>query len=1184
VSSTGGTAEAFTVGQCKLLERIAAGAPLPDVLAELVLLIEARADDMLCSVLLFDAQQQTLHHGAAPNLPPEYVRAIDGSSIGPTAGSCGAAAYFRQRVTVEDIATHPFWAEYRALALPHALRACWSTPIVSAQREVLGTFAMYYRVPRGPSADELEWVMTATHLAALAIVSDRTARSLQRSEARALQLARLHAVSSSVNEAIVRLREPGQLCEVACRIAVDKGLAQLAWVGRYDEVADRIRPIARFGRDDGYLDGLVLALDDPTIALGPAAKALRTAAASVSNDIAADPDFHWKDAALQRGLRACAAFPMELGERMRGVLVIYGDQPGFFQSEEEHVLGALAKEISFAVQMADSELDRRTLTAALGDRVKELTLLHRVARELKRNHAIGQDLLEAVVALIPSGWRFPVICAARIRWAGMEARSHSFVETPICLHGEFSAGDQSGAIDVIYLESGTAASESPFLPEERELLRSLCDMLGAHFGHFFAQRALEERERRLQLFNELGEAMRGVVDPEQVLPVALRMLGACLRVAGCAYGEVIDDDRIDIKHDYTDGVLSLAGQHKLADFGPQLTAEFRRGDHPVVVSDADALPTAERVGLAALGIKSFVCCSLRRQGQLRAMMAVSHSSPRAWSDHDISIIQEFVERCWVTIERRAAEAKLRESEALLRIAGKAARLGGWSLELPERRLRWSDEICAMHELPAGTTLGVEEAIEFYAAEHRPALESSLRACMTDGTPYDLELLLRTATGRQLWVRAIGHAERDAAGTIVRIHGALQDIADRRALEEQLRRAQKMEAVGLLAGGIAHDFNNLLSVIVGYAALDLELLEPESPLRGDLSEVLKAADRASELTRQLLAFSRQQVLLPRVLDVNQVVVELERMLRRTLGDDVQLTLQQAPELGAVRADRGQLEQVIVNLAVNARDAMPAGGTLTIETANVELGTGNDGAFPDAAPGAYTLIAVSDSGHGMDEATRARVFDPFFTTKDLGKGTGLGLSTVWGIVTQSGGHVAVQSAPGAGTTFRVYLPRIDNATSDLAEPETRFAPGRTARGPTAAAGLDGSETVLVVEDEEQVRTLVRTTLRRHGYTVLEAQNGGEAFLICEQHRARIDLLLTDVMMPRMNGPELAERLLAMRPELRVLFTSGYAENWFKQRAELDSEVAFLPKPFTPDALLLKVREALGADRTESRLTTA
>jgi len=1182
----GVTTEAFTVGQCDLLERIAAGAPLPEVLVKLVLLIEGQASDMLCSVLLFDAEHQTLHHGAAPHLPPEYVRAIDGSAIGPTEGSCGAAAYYRQPVTVEDIATHPFWVRYREFALPHGLRACWSTPIVSAQREVLGTFAMYYREPRGPTAHELEWVATGTHLAALAIVHDRTAHSLRRSEARAQQLTRLYAVSSSVNEAIVRLREPGQLCEVACRIAVDKGLAPLAWVGTYDEVSDRIRPIARFGRHQGYLDGLVLALNDPDIALGPAAKALLTTAVSISNDIAGDPDFHCKQAALECGLRACAAFPLQLDDRVRGVLVIYGDQPGFFQAEEEHVLSALANDISFAVQMAGNELDRRTLAAALGERVKELTLLHRVSRVLRRERGIGRELLEAVVALIPSGWRFPVTCAARIRWAGEEACSRSFVETPICLHAEFTAGDQPGAIDVVYLEPIGASTESPFLPEERELLRSLCDMLAAHFGHSLAQRALEERERRLRLFNELGEALRGVVAPEQVLPVALRLLGAYLRVSRCAYVDVIDSDHCTIPYDYTDGVPSIAGPYQLSDFGPQLIAEFRRGGGPVIVHDIDVdLAEPERAGLAVFGVKSFVCCSLLRQGQLRALMAVSHVSPRAWSDNDISIIEEFVERCWVTIERLIAEAKLRESEALLRIAGRAARLGGWSLELSERRLRWSDEICAILELPPGTRLGIDEAFEFYAPEHRPALENSLRACTSDGTPYDLELQLRTATGRQLWVRAIGHAERNAAGAIVRIHGALQDIGERRALEEQLRESQKREAVGLLAGGVAHDFNNLLSVIIGYTALDIELLEPGSPLRADLGEVLKAADRAAELTRQLLAFSRQQMLQPRVLDVNQVLGDLERMLQRTLGDQVQLSLRQAAELGAVRADRGQLEQVIVNLAVNARDAMPAGGSLTIETANVELAEASASLHRGMGPGAYTLIAVTDSGHGMDEATRSRVFDPFFTTKELGKGTGLGLSTVWGIVTQSGGHVAVQSAPGMGTTFRVYLPSVGAASGELAvhddaEPATRFGRGRRA----ATVGLDGSETVLLVEDEAQVRALVCTTLRRHGYTVLEAQNGGEAFLICEQHRARIDLLLTDVMMPRLSGRELAARLLGMRPELRVLFVSGYTENWFAQDKELEAGVAFLPKPFTPEALLLKVRDVLVGSNAERELTSA
>ncbi|HMI89898.1 MAG TPA: response regulator, partial [Polyangiales bacterium] len=637
-------------------------------------------------------------------------------------------------------------------------------------------------------------------------------------------------------------------------------------------------------------------------------------------------------------------------------------------------------------------------------------------------------------------------------------------------------------------------------------------------------------------------------------------------------------------YDYTDGVPSIAGGYQLSDFGPQLTADLRRGGNPVIVRDIDVdLPEPERAGLAVFGVKSFVTCSLVRDGKLCAVMAVSHVAARDWSALEISIIEEFVERCWGTIERRAAEAKLRESEALLRIAGRAARLGGWSVELAERRLRWSDELCAMYELPAGTTPSLEEALEYYPPEYRPALESSLRACTTDGTPYDLELQLRTATGRRLWVRAMGQAERNAAGAIVRVHGALQDISERRALEDQLRQSQKREAVGLLAGGIAHDFNNLLSVIIGYAALDIELLEPDSPLRADLGEVLTAADRASELTRQLLAFSRQQVLLPRLLDVNHVLADLEHMLRRTLGDDVQLSLLQGSELGAVRADRGQLEQVIVNLAVNARDAMPNGGSLTIETANVEL----DGAYvtvhPDAAPGRYTSIAVSDSGHGMDDATRARVFDPFFTTKALGKGAGLGLSTVWGIVTQSGGHVAVQSVPGAGTTFNVYLPHVDAAGEPLAyelpENGTRFGKGRA----VPAASVDGTETVLVVEDEAQVRAIVRTTLRRHGYTVLEAENAGEAFLICEQHRARIDLLLTDVMMPRMKGPELAERLAAMRPDMRVLYISGYTESWFKQRAELDPSIEFLPKPFTPDALLLKVREALTRVRAGAPLTS-
>jgi PAS domain S-box-containing protein len=687
-------------GQREVLEAIAKGDPLPGVLTRLVQVIERQAAGMACSIMLLDESGTRVRAGAAPSLPAPFVAAIDGLSIGPHAGSCGAAAYLREPVVAHDIANHPNWDAYKHLALPYGLRACWSSPIFSSRGALLGTFAMYYREPRSPTALELSWVEAATHLASIAIERDCAVEQLRRSEAAA----------------------------------------------RADE-------------------------------------ALRT----------------------------------------------------------------------FIYESVD---------------------------------------------------------------------------------------------DVIF-----------FLGVE-----------GPGIYRFLSVNPAFERTTGVPMSAVVGRLVTDVVPPSS---------------------------------------------------------------QPLVLAKYDQ-----------------------------------------------------------AIQTRS-------------------------------RLMW------------------EEASDY-------------------------------PTGRKHGEVAI-YPIFDAAGGCTNIVGTVHDVtarvnaeAERQALQSKLAHTERLQALGTLAGGVAHDFNNMLSVILSYAELVGHEVRRDEPLRASLDEIKIAALRAAEMTRQLLAFSRQQVLEPRVLSLNQAVGGMQRMLERLLGADVVLTVLAASDLWNVQADPGQLEQIVMNLAVNARDAMPVGGKLTIETTNVVLDEEYARTHVEAQPGRYVLLAVTDTGVGMDAETQARIFEPFFTTKEKGKGTGLGLATVFGIVKQSGGNIWVYSEPGRGTTFKVYFPAVD-ADSEAAPVSV---------GTSAVSG--GHETILLVEDNEQVRIVARTILRQRGYMVLDASNGGEALLICEQHGADIDLLLTDVVMPRMSGRQLADRLRTVRPHMKVLFMSGYTDDAILHHGVLQSGAHYLQKPLTPTTLLRRVREVLEHER--------
>jgi PAS domain S-box-containing protein len=603
----------------------------------------------------------------------------------------------------------------------------------------------------------------------------------------------------------------------------------------------------------------------------------------------------------------------------------------------------------------------------------------------------------------------------------------------------------------------------------------------------------------------------------------------------------------------------------------------------------DDYATDPRVGPAhrdmtvAEEVVALAVVPIRREGRVLGLLYVSNRSPRPFSDHEVGILLHLADHAAIAIhnaqlyaERTAALTALQESEQRYRLlaenVGDVVSLFDMNLRQlyvspsVERLRGYTPEEALAHTSAERFTPASAEAA-FRALSEEIALEASGRG--DPGRSRTVELELRCKDGSTVWVEATTSFARDAAGRAVGVISMARDITERRRAdailrerETQLRQALKMEAVGRLAGGIAHDFNNILTVIGGRAHLLLATLEAGAPARQGVELIQQAAQRAAMLTRQLLAFSRKQVLQPKVLDVTAVVAGLTPILRRLIGEHIHLTV--APAATAcVRADPTQLEQVITNLAINARDAMPEGGCLTIETADVDLDTAFASAHPGARPGRHVMLAVSDTGQGMDADTQTKVFEPFFTTKEAGKGTGLGLSTVYGIVKQHEGYITVESALGRGSTFRIFFPQVEGGPDPVESP------------PASAPSRRTGECVLLVEDEASVRDVAREILAGKGYAVLEARDVDDALRIAGAETRRIDLLLTDVVMPAMSGRTLAERVQRIHPEARVLYMSGYTDETMARHRTVDPDMAFLQKPFTPPGLLQAVRAILDAD---------
>jgi len=707
--------------------------------------------------------------------------------------------------------------------------------------------------------------------------------------------------------------------------------------------------------------------------------------------------------------------------------------------------------------------------------------------------------------------------------------------------------------------------------------------------------ALEENATRLRFLDELGAAIASSQDADAILAITTRMVGQYLRVSICAYADMdADQDGFTIRGDWSaPGSPSIVGHYSLAAFGHEAVTELSVG-RPLVVNDnreelaPDAAATFQNMGIGAT-----ICMPLVKEGRLTALMAIHHREPHVWTDDESALIHEVTERSWAHIERVRDEVARRDSADRLRLAAHAAQIGTFDFNPTTGELVWDERCKELFGLPAGAQVTYDVFLAGLHPHDRSKTDQAVQAALDAAVRKPYEIQYRTIgllDGIERWIAATGHVffKDDAAirfvGTVLDVSAqkqaaaALEDMnatlekrveertSQLRRTEEALRQSQKMEAVGQLTGGIAHDFNNLLQGITG--ALERAQRRIETGRTPEAERYIKiavdSASRAAALTHRLLAFSRRQTLDPRPADINRLIAGMEDLVRRTMGHDVSVEVVHAGGLWAVHVDTSQLENSLLNLCINARDAMPDGGKLTIETANKWLDD-RTATERDLPPGQYVSLCVTDTGTGMTPDVIARAFDPFFTTKPLGRGTGLGLSMIYGFARQSGGQVRIYSEEGKGTTMCLYFPMyLGPRYLGEVEEETQKPSELVERG--------FGETVLIVDDEEDIRMLIAEVLTENYYSILEASDGASALKILAT-RQPVHLLVTDVGLPGgMNGRQLAEAARVVRRDLKVLFITGYAENAAVGSGHLEPGMEVLAKPFAMSTLANKVRGML------------